>query len=140
MQKLALLIVTLMACAIFAEEETPTRDEELTVTSVLHPVEIANVPGDMIETVEWAVDGKTDDMLTLKLSADPVTNWFSFERMTNAPSTNHQVFKQIGLLQTNRVLTLIYEGKTNRIILKSIGREEFPSQSRTVTNLVARKK
>jgi hypothetical protein len=139
MQKLALLIVTLMACAIFAEEETPTRDEELTVTGITQ-VETANVPGDMIETVEWAIDGKTDDMLTLKLSADPVTNWFSFERMTNAPSTNHQVFKQIGLLQTNRVLTLIYEGKTNRIILKSIGREEFPSQSRTVTNLVARKK
>jgi hypothetical protein len=81
------------------------------------------------------------DTIRLAPSLQVVTNWVAIERLTNAPpSTNAGTVtvRQIGQIQTNQILTLIYQGRTNHLNLGMIGKEEWPSQKRTITESIRR--
>lgn len=63
------------------------------------------------------------------MGTNVTTLWLALEEL---PHAQGKVVKQIGVLVTNRVLTVIHDGQTNELVLRSLGREEWPSQHRTV--------
>jgi hypothetical protein len=82
--------------------------------------------------VIWQVDESTNklDMATF-LQVD--TNWFPIARGTNIPPAKKPGdigVKEIGEIQTNRYLTIVYFGKTNKFLMGLVGKEEWPSQKR----------
>jgi hypothetical protein len=61
------------------------------------------------------------------------TNWFPIARGTNIPPAKKPGdigVKEIGEIQTNRYLTIVYFGKTNKFLMGLVGKEEWPSQKR----------
>jgi len=91
-----------------------------------------------------------DNLFSLNLITNVTTEWitvqdcrpspkpFRIDDLTNAFTVNlailrFDIVKQVGVNITNRVLQIFYEGKTNEVILSELGRDEWPSQKRTLS-------
>jgi hypothetical protein len=154
-----IILILISAVSILAAEiETPTYDD---VHADIKPdsyITLYGTTADLIGVMEdwptpteieieystvtnltWNVG--TSNLIRLAPSLQVVTNWVAIERLTNAPpSTNAGTVtvRQIGQIQTNQILTLIYQNRTNRLLIGSIGKEEWPSQKRTTTESIRR--
>jgi hypothetical protein len=153
-----IILILISAVSILAAEiETPTYDD---VHADIKPdsyITLYGTTADLIGVMEdWPTPTEIEieystvtnltwnvghDTIRLAPSLQVVTNWVAIERLTNAPpSTNAGTVtvRQIGQIQTNQILTLIYQNRTNRLLIGSIGKEEWPSQKRTTTESIRR--
>jgi hypothetical protein len=151
-----IILILISAVSILAAEiETPTYDD---VHADIKPdsyITLHGTTADLIGVMEdWPTPTEIEieystvtnltwnvghDTIRLAPSLQVVTNWVAIERLTNAPpSTNAGTVtvRQIGQIQTNQILTLIYQNRTNRLLIGSIGKEEWPSQKRTTTESI----
>jgi hypothetical protein len=151
-----IILILISAVSILAAEiETPTYDD---VHADIKPdsyITLYGTTADLIGVMEdWPTPTEIEieystvtnltwnvghDTIRLAPSLQVVTNWVAIERLTNAPpSTNAGTVtvRQIGQIQTNQILTLIYQNRTNRLLIGSIGKEEWPSQKRTTTESI----
>jgi hypothetical protein len=82
--------------------------------------------------IVWSIDDTTNRLdMAVFLQVD--TNWFPIAKGTNIPPAvkpGDVGVKEIGEIQTNRYLTIVYFGKTNKFLMGSVGKEEWPSQNR----------
>jgi hypothetical protein len=85
-----------------------------------------------VTDIIWPIDSDTN-LLHLVTTDLVTTNWVSLGHITNQPpaiDAGKVVDRQIGYLQTNKVLILEYRNSTNKFLLHVIGRDEWPSQKR----------
>jgi hypothetical protein len=131
-----IIITLLSAVAIFAagniETNTvPEADEVFINGSAI--LESAVPAPEITTNILWHIDD-SNDLVELNLFNEVRTNWFIFDRFTNQPpaSPDRPFIRQIGQLYTNQVITLTYMGRTNKIILKLLGKEEWTSQQQII--------
>lgn len=77
-----------------------------------------------ITNVIWRIDDTGTNQLSVSIGTNTTVTWLPVER-------SGQMQKEVGFTQTNRILTIIHQGKTNLVGIAVIGREEWPSQKRT---------
>jgi hypothetical protein len=77
-----------------------------------------------ITNVTWTIDQTGTNEVSVSIGTNSTVTWLPVER-------SGQMQKEVGFTQTNRILTIIHQGKTNLVGIAVIGREEWPSQKRT---------
>jgi hypothetical protein len=77
-----------------------------------------------ITNVTWTIDQTGTNEVSVSIGTNTTVTWLPVER-------SGQMQKEVGFTQTNRILTIIHQGKTNLVGIAVIGREEWPSQKRT---------
>jgi hypothetical protein len=84
-----------------------------------------------VTNITWKIDAT--NQMELQLIEQVKTNWLTIERFTNAVASPGKPFlRQIGQVHTNRVLSLIFKGRTNNLQLMVVGKEEYPEQRQIV--------
>ena len=135
----AFLAVGIAQNPIDTNEPPPIKSEgkRYHAFATLQPRE-TNAPAEQYEIINassswtnatWRVDNNTP-MLDLTISTNLSINWLP--PFDEKPLGENVSAKQVGALQTNRVLTVIHDGTTNLVLLKILGKEEWPSQTRVV--------
>jgi hypothetical protein len=81
----------------------------------------------------WTGDNEN---IELSIATGTTTNWTVIDAIHDQTPASLAVLtydqiKEVGQVQTNRVLTIVHAGKTNEVILAVLGKEEWPSQKRT---------
>lgn len=104
------------------------------ITNTPNIGDLFTMKSEPITNVWWHLaDGHGE--LQFTISTNAVTNWVIIEKfLKGVPAalgaTQFDASRQMGTIQSNLVLTVTHEKRTNQLILKTIGREEYPSQKR----------
>lgn len=85
---------------------------------------------DLITNVIWHLSDSDTNVVRLAPWVKTQTNWLTIERSTN---TNPATLRQIGQVQTNQMLTLIYQGRTNNLIIGLVGKSPWYDEKRITT-------
>lgn len=88
-----------------------------------------------LTNVTWYVNGANP--IDLNLSTNLSVNWITVEEINDTTPARFAVsrfdnIKQVGTVQTNRLLTIIHDNATNILLLKVLGKQEWPTQTRTL--------
>ena len=106
MKKLALISAFMAALVIYSEP-----------TNVIKTNELQKIKPEDFRHIEWQSPEGTFNM-TLKTNVDVL--WLTLD----------QQGRQVGFMQTNMVLEIVRTNETNLLVLRSLGREEWPTQKR----------
>lgn len=140
---LALAAVWVALCAADTNKVSDIRPERKPKTNLVEVLPTGHHPTNLLQLIRtndfdfislgnphyalFAQDGT--NICEMELSTNVTTQWLTIEQ---EEGQTHNRVKQIGVLVTNQVLMVTHDGATNEMVLKMLGREEWPSQKRTL--------
>lgn len=112
---------------------TSIDEDQLSPNLITRSIEEFTVTLDKRATnILWSID-ETTNRLDMATFTQVDTNWFPIEKGTNVPPAAKPGdigVKEIGEIQTNRYLTIVYYGKTNKFLMGLVAKEPWPTQKR----------
>lgn len=109
----------------------------ITVTNTaVSSITIGDYNPSILTNVSWFPSNETPEIF-MTISTNVTTKWTTVEEINDyAPTftiSRFDLFKQVGQTSTNRVLTITHEGATNLVVLKVLGKQEWPMEKRVLT-------
>lgn len=114
--------------AIFLVNTNQLTEPHITFKDVLSDL-IAVTLSKNVTNAIWHLDESQTNQAILAPWIKVETNWATIERITNASPV---LLRQIGHVQTNQMLTLIYQGRTNHLVIGVVGKGEWPDQKQVI--------